>query len=269
MVVTWPSMKLKIYQLDAFTDKIFCGNPAAVCPLDKWLPDEVMQNIAMENNLAETAFFVKNNERFEIRWFTPTVEVDLCGHATLASAAVIYNYQNYKGDVITFISQRSGILTVTKKENLLTLDFPSDKFERVELSPQLIACFNSQPLEAYKGKTDVMLVFNTEDEIRKLVPDIPAISRIKARGIIVTAPGVEVDFVSRFFGPQSGIDEDPVTGSAHTTLTPYWAQKTGKSELSAIQLSARKGFLKCAYHGDRVKISGQAKTYLQGEITVE
>jgi PhzF family phenazine biosynthesis protein len=262
-------MKLKIYQLDAFTDKIFCGNPAAVCPLDTWLPDNVMQKIAMENNLAETAFFVRNDDQFEIRWFTPTVEVDLCGHATLASAAVLYDYENYPGEVITFFSPRSGILTVSKNGDLLTLDFPSDKFERVDLSPQLIACFDSQPIEAYKGKTDVMLVFSTEDEIRKLMPDIPAILKIKARGIIVTAPGIEVDFVSRFFAPQSGVDEDPVTGSAHTTLTPYWAQKTGKSELSAIQLSARKGFLKCAYHGDRVKISGQAKTYLQGEITVE
>jgi PhzF family phenazine biosynthesis protein len=262
-------MKLKIYQLDAFTDKIFCGNPAAVCPLDEWLPDHVMQSIAMENNLAETAFFVKRGEQFDIRWFTPAVEVDLCGHATLASAAVLYDYEKYTGDVITFYSQRSGVLTVSRSGNLLTLDFPSDKFEWVDLSPQLIACFDSQPVEAYRGKTDYMLVFSTEEEIRKLVPDIPAIAKIKSRGIIVTAPGVEVDFVSRFFAPQSGIDEDPVTGSAHTTLTPYWAQKTGRSELSAIQLSARKGYLKCAHHGDRVKISGQVKTYLQGEITVE
>jgi PhzF family phenazine biosynthesis protein len=262
-------MKLKIYQLDAFTDKIFSGNPAAVCPLNEWLPDDVMQNIAMENNLAETAFFVKRNDQYNIRWFTPAVEVDLCGHATLASAAVLYNFENYAGDVITFFSPRSGVLTVSRSGDVLTLDFPSDKIERVDMSPQLIACFNSQPVEAYRGKTDYMLVFNNEEEIRKLVPDLPAISRIKSRGIIVTAPGAEVDFVSRFFAPQSGVDEDPVTGSAHTTLTPYWAQKTGKSELQAIQLSARKGFLKCAHLGDRVKISGQAKTYLQGEITVE
>jgi len=262
-------MKLKIYQLDAFTDKIFCGNPAAVCPLDEWLPDNVMQKIAMENNLAETAFFVRNNGNFDIRWFTPAVEVDLCGHATLASAAVIYNYEKYSEEVITFFSPRSGKLSVSRSGDVLTLDFPSDKFERVDMSPQLIACFNSQPVEAYRGKSDFMLVFNSEEEIRKIVPDLPAISKIKSRGIIVTAPGVEVDFVSRFFAPQSGIDEDPVTGSAHTTLTPYWAQKTGKSELTAIQLSARKGFLKCAYRGDRVKISGQVKTYLQGEITVE
>lgn len=262
-------MKLKIYQLDAFTDKIFCGNPAAVCPLVEWLPDNLMQKIAMENNLAETAFFVKRNDQYDIRWFTPAVEVDLCGHATLASAAVLFNFENYDGDVITFFSPRSGVLTVSRSGDILTLDFPSDKIERVDMSPQLIACFNSQPVEAYKGKTDYMLVFNNEEEIRKLVPDLVAILKIKSRGIIVTAPGAEVDFVSRFFAPQSGVDEDPVTGSAHTTLTPYWAQKTGKSELQAIQLSARKGFLKCAHLGDRVKISGQAKTYLQGEITVE
>ena len=262
-------MKLRLYQLDAFTDKIFSGNPAAVCPLEQWLPDDLLQKIAMENNLAETAFFVKKDNHFYIRWFTPAVEVDLCGHATLASAEVLYTHEQYNGDSITFISPRSGVLKVTRDGALLTLDFPTDKFERVELSQQLIACFSSQPLEAYRGKTDYMLVFNNEDEIKKLVPDIPAISRLKARGIIVTAAGKEVDFVSRFFAPQSGIDEDPVTGSAHTTLIPYWAQKTGKSELVAIQLSARKGFLKCAYHGDRVKISGQAKTYLQGEITLE
>ena len=262
-------MKVKLYQLDAFTDKIFSGNPAAVCPLDQWLPDNILQNIAMENNLAETAFYVKKDDHYEIRWFTPAVEVDLCGHATLASAAVLYNYENYGGEVVTFISPRSGKLTVTRNGDMLTLDFPSDKFDRVELSPQLIACFNSQPLEAYKGKTDYMLVFSSEEEIRKIVPHLLAISELKVRGIIITAAGIEVDFVSRFFAPQSGIDEDPVTGSAHTTLTPYWAQKTGKSELTAIQLSARKGFLRCAYHGDRVKISGQAKTYLQGEITLE
>src|SRR5690349_7231413 len=203
-------MKLKIYQLDAFTDKIFSGNPAAVCPLNEWLPDDVMQNIAMENNLAETAFFVKRNDQYDIRWFTPAVEVDLCGHATLASAAVLYNFEKYAGDVITFFSPRSGVLTVSRSGDILTLDFPSDKIERVDMSPQLIACFNSQPVEAYRGKTDYMLVFNNEEEIRKLVPDLPAISRIKSRGIIVTAPGAEVDFVSRFFAPQSGVDEDPV-----------------------------------------------------------
>lgn len=262
-------MKLKLYQVDAFTDKLFGGNPAAVCPLDTWLPDELMQKIAMENNLAETAFYVKNGEGYSIRWFTPAVEVDLCGHATLASAHVIFNYQGYQRDEVKFSSLKSGDLVVTKNGNMLTLDFPSDSFERANLSPELVACFSSQPIEAYKGKTDFMLVFNNEEEIRKIVPDFNAIAKLKARGVIVTAPGTNVDFVSRFFAPQSGVNEDPATGSAHTTLIPYWSQKTGKSELRAIQLSARQGFLECAYHGDRVKISGQAKTYLQGEIETE
>ena len=262
-------MKLKIYQVDAFADRIFSGNPAGVCPLDTWLPDDVMQKIAMENNLAETAFFVKNKDQYEIRWFTPTIEVDLCGHATLASAHVLFNYENYAGNEITFYSPRSGKLMVSREDGMLTLDFPVDKFERTNLFPQLIACFNSQPVEAYRGKTDYMLVFNTEEEIKNIIPDLNAISKLKVRGIIVTAPGEKTDFVSRFFAPQSGVNEDPATGSAHTTLTPYWAQKTGKSELTAIQLSARKGYLKCAYHGDRVKISGQAITYLQGEIAFE
>jgi PhzF family phenazine biosynthesis protein len=261
-------MKIKMYQVDAFTDKIFSGNPAGVCPLDEWLPEEVMQNIAMENNLAETAFYVKNNDRFDIRWFTPSVEVDLCGHATLASASVLFDHEQYEGSMITFFSSRSGMLTVVKEGNMLTMDFPSDKFEYVELSQQLIECFNIQPLEAYRGKTDYMIVFSSEEEIRKIIPDLNAISSIKARGIIVTGPGNEVDFVSRFFAPQSGVNEDPVTGSAHTTLTPYWAKKTGKNELKAVQLSPRKGSLKCAYHGERVKISGQTKTYMQGEIIV-
>ncbi|MBL7699018.1 MAG: PhzF family phenazine biosynthesis protein [Chitinophagaceae bacterium] len=262
-------MKLKIYQLDAFTNKLFSGNPAAVCPLEKWLPDEKLQAIAAENNLAETAFYVKQNDQYEIRWFTPAVEVDLCGHATLASAKVLYDFENYNKKEVIFFSPRSGILKVTRNGEMYTLDFPADKYERVELSAQIIACFDSQPLEAYKGKTDLMLVFNTEEEIKKIIPDLNAMMKLKVRGIIITSPGTESDFVSRFFAPQSGVNEDPVTGSAHTTLTPYWAQKTGKSELTAIQLSARKGFLTCAHLGDRVKISGQGVTYLQGEITVE
>lgn len=261
-------MKIKLYQIDAFADKVFKGNPAAVCPLNEWLPDETMQNIAMENNLAETAFYVKNGDQFHIRWFTPAVEVDLCGHATLAAAAVLFEYEKFGGDEIVFFSHRSGELRVTSKGRMLTLDFPADKYERIDLSPQLIACFSCQPLEAYKGKTDYMLVFNTEEEISKMIPDLPAICKLKARGVIVTAPGTKTDFVSRFFAPQSGINEDPVTGSAHTTLIPYWAKKTGKSEMTAIQLSARKGYLECAHHGDRVKISGQTVTYLHGEIAL-
>jgi PhzF family phenazine biosynthesis protein len=262
-------MNLKLYQVDAFTDKLFSGNPAAVCPLDNWLPDDILQNIAMENNLAETAYYVKKGDKYEIRWFTPAIEVDLCGHATLAAAFVLFNFENHLSDKITFQSLKSGILSVGKDGELLTLDFPADIYESVELSPQLVACFNSQPLQAYKGKTDYMLVFEDEEQIKNLQPDFPSISKLKARGIIVTAKGSNVDFVSRFFAPQSGVNEDPVTGSAHTTLTPYWSQITGRKELTAVQLSTRKGYLKCTYCDDRIKISGQARIYLKGEINIE
>jgi PhzF family phenazine biosynthesis protein len=261
-------MKLRLFQLDAFTSKLFSGNPAAVCPLDSWLPDEVMQNIAMENNLAETAFYVNRGDQFEIRWFTPAVEVDLCGHATLAAAHVLFNFENFKGKEINFFSARSGLLKVSREGDLLTLDFPTDVFSRVELSPEIISCFNIQPIEAFKGKTDYMIIFQNEEDIRNLQPDLIAIGKLKVRGVIVTAKGNQVDFVSRFFAPQSGINEDPVTGSAHTTLTPYWAQKTGKNELTARQLSARMGDLKCTYCNERVKISGQARIYLNGEINI-
>lgn len=260
-------MKLKIYQIDAFTDKVFSGNPAAVCPLEQWLSDTVLQNIAMENNLAETAFYVKqDDQQYQIRWFTPTVEVDLCGHATLAAAFVLFNHENHKSPLVRFHSPRSGALTVTKKEELLTLNFPADQCEQVEISDDIIACFDAKPKKAFKGKTDYMLIFETEDEIENMIPAFDKISKLKARGVIITAKGHKADFVSRFFAPQSGINEDPVTGSAHTTLTPYWSKVLGKKELSAIQLSERKGFLKCVDLYDKVEISGQAKLYLTGEI---
>ncbi|RPH31046.1 MAG: PhzF family phenazine biosynthesis protein [Bacteroidales bacterium] len=262
-------MNQRIYQVDAFTDKVFGGNPAAVCPLKEWLSDELLQKIAMENNLAETAFFVKQNEQYHIRWFTPTVEVDLCGHATLAAAFVLFSYENHNGNEIQFYSLRSGGLTVSKQSDYLTLNFPTDVYERIELFEELTIGFKFKPIEALKGKTDYMLVFENEDQINKLSPNFDAISKLNARGVIVTAKGNSVDFVSRFFAPQSGINEDPVTGSAHTTLTPYWAKKLGKNELSAIQLSERKGYLNCKYLNERVEISGKAKLYLIGEIIAE
>ena len=262
-------MKLKLYQVDAFSSRIFSGNPAAICPLETWLDDEILQNIAMENNLAETGYFVRRGNSFEIRWFTPTVEVDLCGHATLAAAHVIFNHEGYTAERIEFSSHRSGPLIVFKDNGFLTLDFPSDTYKPVTLTQELKAPFNILPREAYRGKTDYMLVFNTEDKITSLKPDMKALAEIHdCRGVIVTAPGKDVDFVSRFFAPQSGIDEDPVTGSAHTTLIPYWANVLGKKEMTAMQLSRRKGFLKCKHLGERVHISGQAKTYLVGEINV-
>jgi PhzF family phenazine biosynthesis protein len=262
-------MKLKLYQIDAFTDKVFSGNPAAVCPLDSWLKDDLLQSIAMENNLAETAFYVKNGDAYEIRWFTPTIEVDLCGHATLASAYVLFNYQGYADNTVTFKSRRSGVLSVERNGDLLKLNFPTDVFIAVNLSSELKACVNKTPVEAYKGKTDFMLVFEREEDIRDLKPAIDQISKLPGRGLIVTAPGDSVDFVSRFFGPQSGINEDPVTGSAHTTLTPYWSKRLGKTELIAMQLSQRVGHLKCRFLNERVEISGRGKEYLIGEIFVE
>ncbi|MGV3503177.1 MAG: PhzF family phenazine biosynthesis protein [Adhaeribacter sp.] len=259
-------MKQKIYQVDAFADQVFSGNPAAVCPLAQWLQDETMLNIAQENNLAETAFYVKQGDQYEIRWFTPTVEVDLCGHATLAAAYVLFNQENHAGERIDFLSPRSGKLTVTRQGELLTLNFPADTFQPVELSEELIAGFNIRPQAAWKGKTDFMVEFKDEEEIRRLVPAFSQIAKLPARGIIATAKGNKTDFVSRFFAPQSGIDEDPVTGSAHTTLIPHWAKKLEKNSLTAMQLSKRTGFLQCQYLGDRVEIGGYGKLYLTGEI---
>lgn len=259
-------MKQKIYQVDAFTTEVFSGNPAAVCPLGQWLSDDTMQKIAMENNLAETAFYVKKDDQYEIRWFTPATEVDLCGHATLATAFVLFNHENHQGDTIRFFSHRSGPLSVTRNRELLTLNFPTDTLQQVPLSEELTSCFNFLPEMAFKGKTDFMLVFRNEEEIRNAIPALDKISKLQARGVIITARGNTVDFVSRFFGPQCGVDEDPVTGSAHTTLTPYWSKQLGKTELTAMQLSSRKGHLHCKYLNDRVEISGQGKLYMIGEI---
>jgi PhzF family phenazine biosynthesis protein len=227
-----------------------------------------MQKIANENNLAETAFYVKINDRFEIRWFTPETEVDLCGHATLASAFVIFNYEGFEGNEIPFYSPRSGMLTVSKNGDWLNLTFPADDFKEVELTKELENCFDKKPKAAFKGKTDYMLVFENEADIRNMEPNIDAILQIDARGIIITAKGDSVDFVSRFFGPKVGVREDPVTGSAHTTLIPYWSRQLGKDELVAQQLSKRKGFLKCKNLDGKVVISGQGKLYLKGQIYV-
>lgn len=262
-------MKLNIFQIDAFTDQLFSGNPAAVVPLEHWLPDETLLNIAAENNLAETAFFVPKENGFHIRWFTPLLEVELCGHATLAAGYVIFNVLGHEGDTITFESL-SGELSVLCKDNWLTLNFPIDLYHIAVPPPALMEGLSSASiLEVYKGKTDYMVVLDSEAELRELDFDIIVLSTIPARGIIVTAPGDDVDFVSRFFAPQSGIDEDPVTGSAHTTLVPYWAEKLSKTDLTAKQLSKRGGFLKCDLEGDRVHIGGQARLYLKGEIETE
>jgi phenazine biosynthesis protein PhzF family len=259
-------MKYKLYQVDAFTNKLFGGNPAAVCPLTAWLDDGLLQKIAAENNLAETAFYVQQGNRYEIRWFTPKVEVDLCGHATLAAAFVLFNCEGHSGEAIYFYSHRSGQLNVTRHGDWLKLDFPIDVLQEIPIWDEIINCFDRRPVEAYKGKTDYMLVYENEADIREIQPQFPAISLLKARGVIITAKGAEVDFVSRFFAPQSGIIEDPVTGSAHTSLTPFWAGKLNKTTMTAMQLSEREGYLQCQHLGDRVAISGQATLYLAGEI---
>jgi PhzF family phenazine biosynthesis protein len=261
-------MKINIYHVDAFTDKLFSGNPAAVCPLSGiWPDDSILQCIAFENNLAETGFYLPDKSNYHIRWFTPSVEVDLCGHGTLAAAHVLFNHENHEGDNIYFNS-RSGILNVKKENDLITLDFPSDKFERIKLTEEVTSCFNIAPVDAFKGKTDYMIIFKNEDQILNIKYDLTKIRGLKARGVIITARGNECDFVSRFFAPQSGIDEDPVTGSAHTTLIPYWSGVLNRQELTAIQLSARRGYLICRNKNDRVEISGKSRTYMTGEIII-
>jgi PhzF family phenazine biosynthesis protein len=244
-------MKLPFYQIDAFTRELFCGNPAGVCPLQAWLPDRLMQKIAAENNLAETAFFVPQDDAFEIKWFTPRVEVDLCGHATLASAYVIFEYLDYKDDIIRFNS-KSGPLVVKKKGKLLTLDFPADFCDPSNPPDGLFEAIGSQALLCYQGKTDFMLIYKDQQDIEDLKPDFAGLEDVDARGVIVTAPGREVDFVSRFFAPRVGVNEDPVTGSAHTTLTPYWSRALVKQEMTASQLSGRGGEIWVKMMGNRV-----------------
>jgi predicted PhzF superfamily epimerase YddE/YHI9 len=261
-------MKLRLYQVDAFADRLFSGNPAAVCPLEEaWLPDGVMQQIAAENNLAETAFYMRSGSGYAIRWFTPACEVDLCGHATLATGYVVFAYDGWKGDAVEFAS-RSGILWVRRDADLLVLDFPVDTVHAAEPTELLVESIGREPAECHKGKTDYLLVYSSEEEVRGLAPDFADLSMVPARGVIATAPGKDVDFVSRFFGPQVGVNEDPVTGSAHTTLTPYWSRRLGKTELTAKQLSRRGGWLRCRLAGDRVEIAGRAVPYLEGTITV-
>ena len=262
-------MKIPIYQVDAFSDKAFGGNPAAVCPLNEWLPDELLQQIGMENNLSETAFLVKEGKDYQIRWFTPTVEVELCGHATLASAAVVFHQWGFSGDEIIFHS-KSGALPVKKEINgKLTLNFPNNKPGLVENPPAcILKGLKMENALVYKGAHDYMVVAESQQQIEALQPDFNTLAEAECRGVVVTAKGNESDFVSRCFYPQSGVNEDPVTGSAHTMMVPYWAEQLGKTTLSAIQLSKRKGHLECELAGDRVFISGHAVTYMTGEIEI-
>lgn len=261
-------MQLPIFQVDAFTDKVFGGNPAAVCPLEHWLPDDVMQRIAIENSVAETAFFIPLNDGFEIRWFTPEIEMDLCGHATLATAHVIARHLNYSLPSIKFQS-KSGELMVTVENGLLTLNFPSRKPEPSDIPSIILDAIQVKPVEVLKSR-DYVLVFETEETIRSMKPNQSILNQINLDpgGVIVTAQGDEVDFVSRFFTPQASIFEDPVTGSAHCSLIPYWSKRLGKKSMLALQVSPRVGKLLCKDLGERVLISGEAVTYLEGRITI-
>lgn len=255
---------MKIYQIDAFTDTVFKGNPAAVVPLEKWLSTEVMQQIAAENNLAETAFFVKEGDKYHIKWFTPTVEIELCGHATLASAFVMFNYLNYDKDEIHFTCQ-VGDLLVKKEGEYITLNFPADEGVTVDDVSTIEENLGLKSVSVRKGRTKYLVEVESEETIQNFQPDFNKIKNIDKQ-VIITAKGNTVDFVSRFFAPNSGVDEDPVTGSAHCVLIPYWAEKLKKQELTAMQLSSRTGFLKCKHLNDRVEMSGKAVCYLTGEI---
>ena len=260
-------MIIPIYQVDAFTEKLFKGNPAAVCVLDRWLPDAVMQSIAAENNLAETAFLVTTGAKFDLRWFTPKVEVDLCGHATLATAHVVFTFLKPGRDSITF-STKSGLLTVSRSGDLLAMDFPSRPPHPVPLPRNLAEALGRPPVETLLAR-DLLAVYGSEDDICSLKPDMAKLLAVEEGfGVIVSARGKEVDFVSRFFAPKEGIPEDPVTGSSHCTLIPFWAGRLNKTEFHARQLSGRGGDLICEYKKGRVQISGKAVLYLKGEIEI-
>jgi len=258
---------MRYFIVDAFTDKLFKGNPAGVCLLEERPDDEVMQSIAFENNLSETAFVVRREDSYDLRWFTPEIEMDLCGHATLASAFVISNFVD--GDAaVTRFNTRSGILTVANSEGMYEMDFPARKPERVELTEQMSRAIGAPALEAHLSR-DLLLLLENERQVRDLAPDFELLGELAdCLAVVVTAQGDEADFVSRVFAPGAGIPEDPVTGSVHCTLIPFWAERLGKEELVAMQLSKRGGTLWCKNRGDRVKIAGKAALYLRGEIFI-
>ena len=258
-------MGIPLYIIDAFTEKKFGGNPAAVCPLTDWLDDKTLQSIAEENNLSETAFFVREKNVFKLRWFTPKVEVSLCGHATLASAYVLFEHLKYDNSQIMF-ETKSGPLMVKKDADRLLMDFPAYKPVSVNPPERLIQGLGSKPLQVLRSPETYLAVYENEEDILAIVPDFSVIEKLDMSCVIVTAEGRQSDFVSRFFAPQVGILEDPVTGSAHCTLIPYWAEKLNKTSLYAIQLSKRRGELYCEFLDSRVSIGGRAVTYALGEI---
>ena len=262
-------MNLQMFQVDAFTNEQFAGNPAAVVPLSEWLPDNLMLKIAAENNLAETAFFVKNDGRYDIRWFTPAVEVNLCGHATLASAHVIFNEMKSEDEFIRFHSARSGELAVQKQDDKLVLDFPAYPVTEIGQNAALTLALGMVPLQTWETQGNmVMALLQNERDVGAVTPDMNALANIPYDEVIVTAPGDDSDFVSRMFAPRIGIPEDPVTGAIHCSLIPFWAERLGKNKLFARQVSKRGGELFCEFAGDRVKIGGNAALFLKGEIFI-
>lgn len=260
-------MRLNLYQIDAFTNKLFGGNPAAVVPLEEWIDDQLMQQLAMENNLAETVFFVPNKDEFDIRWFTPVLEINLCGHATLASAFVLYNFIGYSNPKIIFNS-KSGKLVVEKQGNNLKMDFPSWKPEKISEYPSsLQSALGVKEIAGVYKYRDLLVELNTEEDVTNAQPDFTVLKK-NGEKVIITAPGRNVDFVSRFFAPTAGIDEDPVTGSAHSQLIPFWSEKLGKKIMQAKQLSQRRGDIYCEHNGDRVIMGGECKFYMKGEFEI-
>lgn len=257
-------MIIRLYQVDAFTTRLFAGNPAAVCPLDAWLEDDLLQSIAAENNLSETAFFISSENTFHLRWFTPVAEVDLCGHATLAAAHVIFEHLAYSGQTIRFAT-RSGILSVERQGSLLVMDFPVTPPRHCTPPDALFAGLGRQPVEVLAAE-DYFAIFESEDIVRSIQPDFAVLSALDLRGVIITARGNQVDFVSRFFAPKLGILEDPVTGSAHCALTPYWSVNLGKQAMRARQISKRGGDILCELKSDRVALAGHAVTFMTAEI---
>ena len=260
-------MKLPLYQIDAFASQVFRGNPAAVCPLPHWLDDPLLQAIAAENNLSETAYIVEAGEQFQIRWFTPTMEVDLCGHATLASAFVIFSYL-HPGLTSVRFSSKSGELKVIMRDQHIWLDLPVMEASPCLPPPKLVEALKLIPNEVLAAR-DYLVVYQDEEAVQEIQPDFALLKQLDRLGVIVTAPGRSADFVSRFFAPKAGIDEDPVTGSAHCTLIPYWASRLGKNQLTAKQISLRSGELFCEQHLERVLIGGKAVCYLEGTVNFE
>src|SRR6516165_9608853 len=262
-------MRIPLYQVDAFTGRLFGGNPAAVCPLAEWLPEATMQSIAAENNLAETAFFVPQGEGYLLRWFTPTVEVELCGHATLASGYVVTHILAPDRRSVRFETLKAGPLEVAREGDLLAMDFPSWPPEQEPADPRILTALGKMPVESFVARGRTLAVYERAEDVAALKPDFAAMRAVPGADAIVTAPGVDdIDFVSRYFAPNFGVDEDPATGSAHCVLTPYWAARLGKKQLKAQQISARVGDLLCTLRGDRITLAGRAVLYLKGEIMV-